>query len=114
MDRHLKQRARDLRRNATEAETLLWSKLRNRQIFQAKFRRQVPIPPYIADFVCFDIKLIVEIDGGHHSFQSDAPRTAFLEAQGFSVIRFWNHDVLGNIEGVLRVIAAHLPPHPAR
>ena len=110
----MKNRVRDLRRNATDAEALLWSKLRNRQLGGAKFRRQVIIAPYIADFICFDARLIVEVDGGQHSTEADSPRTAFLETQGFKVIRFWNHEVLGNIDGVLATIAMHLPPHPAR
>lgn len=107
-------RARRLRANATDAEALLWSRLRNRQIGSAKFRRQMPIGPYVADFTCLDLRLIVEVDGGQHGGDADAERTAFLEAQDFKVIRFWNHDVLGNIDGVLEAIAAHLPPHPAR
>jgi len=109
-----KQRARSLRRNATDAEALLWSRLRNRQLCGAKFRRQVAIDRFIADFLCFEAKLIVEVDGGQHGAEADATRTAFLEAQGFKVIRFWNHEVLGNLNGVLETIAAHLPPHPAR
>ena len=109
-----KQRARSLRRNATDAEALLWSRLRNRQLYGAKFRRQVPLDRFIADFLCFDARLIVEVDGGQHSIETDAARTAFLEAAGFRVIRFWNHEVLGNLNGVLETIAAHLPPHPAR
>ena len=100
----MKNRARDLRRNATDAEALLWSKLRNRQLCSAKFRRQVVIAPYIADFICFDARLIIEVDGGQHSEETDASRTAFLETQGFKVIRFWNHEVLTNIEGVLETI----------
>ena len=109
-----KQRARSLRRNATDAEALLWSRLRNRQLNGVKFRRQVPIGPYIADFLSAEARLIVELDGGQHSVETDATRTTFLETAGLRVIRFWNHDVLGNIEGVLETIAAHLPPHPAR
>lgn len=109
-----KQQARRLRRDATDAETLLWARLRNRQLYGAKFRRQVPIGRFIADFLCFEARLIVEADGGHHSVEADAERTAFLEAQGFTVIRFWNHEVLGNIDGVLETIARHLPPHPPR
>ncbi len=113
-ERHLTANARRLRRDATNAEALLWSRLRNRQLNGAKFRRQVPIGAYIADFLCAGARLIVELDGGQHSVETDAARTAFLEKAGFRVIRFWNHDVLGNIDGVLETIAARLPPHPAR
>ena len=88
--------------------------MRNRQLCGAKFRRQVPIGPYIADFLSAEARLIVEVDGGQHGAEADAERTVFLEAQGFKVIRFWNHEVLGNLNGVLETIAAHLPPHPAR
>ncbi len=94
--------ARALRREATDAEWELWSILRNRQLAGSKFRRQQPIGPYIVDFVCFAEKLVVEVDGGQHATaaERDAARTAWLESQGFRVLRFWNHDVLQNIEGV--------------
>ena len=88
--------------------------MRNRQLCGAKFRRQVAIDRFIADLLCFEAKLIVEVDGGQHSIETDAARTAFLETAGLRVIRFWNHEVLGNLNGVLETIAAHLPPHPAR
>ena len=115
-EHHLTERARGLRRDATDAETLLWRRLRNRQLGGAKFRRQVPITPYIADFLCAETRLIIELDGGQHEVEADRARTIFLEAQGFRLIRFWNHDVLGNIEGVIETIAEALdkPPHPAR
>jgi len=98
-------RARRLRRASTEAEKLLWRKLRARQLGGAKFRRQAPIGPYIVDFVSFEHKLVVEIDGGQHNApagqQHDINRTAWLETQGFRVLRFWNNQVLANLEGVL-------------
>lgn len=72
---------------------------------KARFRRQFPIGPYVVDFAALRSKLIVELDGGQHSSTADAARTAWLEAQGFTMLRFWNHDVLQNPEGVLRVIA---------
>ncbi len=102
-------RARSLRRNATEAERLLWRKLRE-NLPNAKFRRQSPIGPYFADFLSHRHKLIVEVDGGQHADQAnqDARRTAFLEAQTYAVIRFWNHDVLQNPDGVLHTIAARV------
>ena len=100
----------------TDAERKLWSALRNRQLDDAKFRRQQPIGPFIADFVCQEHRLIVEADGGQHSTSaSDDRRTAFLESKGYRVLRFWNHDILGNIEGVASMIRASLsPPHPAQ
>jgi primosomal protein N' (replication factor Y) len=96
------ERARDLRQNATEAERKLWQLLRSRHLAAAKFRRQHPIGPFIADFACPDAKLIVEADGGQHA-ESDADerRTAWLQTHGWRVCRFWNNDILGNPEGVL-------------
>jgi very-short-patch-repair endonuclease len=79
----------------------------------------VPLGPYVADFVCFDARLIVEVDGGQHAEQvrTDAKRTAWLESQGYRVLRFWNNEVLGNTEGVISAIRsalnAHPPPHPS-
>jgi very-short-patch-repair endonuclease len=98
--------ARVLRRDRTEAEARLWRYLRNRQIEGAKFRFQAPVGPYVADFLCVEAKLIVELDGGQHGVQveKDAARTKALEAAGYSVIRFWNNDVLVNTEGVLETI----------
>jgi len=103
-------RARDLRRDQTPVEARLWSRLRNRQLDGFKFRRQLPIEGYIADFVCIDAKLVVELDGGQHAEQAeyDARRTAALEAAGFDVLRFWNTDAFENIEGVLEMIRRRL------
>ena len=102
--------ARALRANQTEAESRLWQRLRDRQLAGAKFRRQAPVGPYIADFICLAAKLIVEIDGGQHAdnAEADAARTAWLEDQGFRVLRFWNNDVLDNTDGVLEEILAAL------
>jgi very-short-patch-repair endonuclease len=102
--------ARSLRRNQTDAEQLLWYKLRGRQAYNFKFRRQFPIVPYIADFCCEEAKLIIELDGGQHAetVPDDAKRTAFFERRGYKVVRFWNNDVLTNIDGVLEVIAQTL------
>jgi 16S rRNA processing protein RimM len=97
--------ARRLRVDLTEAEKLLWSRLRSKQIHNLKFRRQHPIPPYIADFFCDEKKLIIEIDGGQHSPESDKKRTNFLAQKGFRILRFWNHEVTENIEGVLEKIS---------
>jgi very-short-patch-repair endonuclease len=103
-------RARELRSNPTDAEKHLWSKLRLRQIDGHRFRRQVPIGRDIVDFVCFDRRLIIEVDGGQHDSRiaQDDARTAWLEREGFTVLRFWNNEVLGNIEGVYDAIVAHL------
>jgi very-short-patch-repair endonuclease len=106
-------RARRLRRDSTDAERLLWRKLR--EVFPtAKFRRQSPVGPYVADFLSFRHGLIIEVDGGQHATRQDRAerRTAFLEAEGHRVLRFWNNDVLQNSDGVLQVIAMALGPHP--
>ena len=98
--------ARELRVNQTDAETRLWLLLRGRRLADAKFRRQTPIGPYIVDFLCFEARLIVELDGGQHAVNlaADDERTAWLEGQGFRVLRFWNNDVLDNTEGVVERI----------
>ena len=101
-----KAHARALRPNPTEAERALWKHLRLRQLEGQKFRRQQPLGRYIVDFVCFEKKLIVEVDGGQHSelVVSDSTRTAWLEAQGFRVLRFWNHQVLADVQAVKEAI----------
>jgi len=96
--------ARRLRREATDAERRLWFHLRNRQLGGFKFRRQETIGPFIADFACVACKLVVEADGGQHGTERDAQRTACLEALGWSVLRFWNNDILQNSDGVLTTI----------
>src|SRR3972149_4083951 len=105
-----KTNARELRKNPTEAERKLWKYLRLRQLGGYKFRRQQPLGSYIVDFVCFEKKLIVELDGGQHSIQInyDAKRTEWLETHGFRVLRFWNNDVLEEIEIVKELIAKEL------
>ncbi len=107
--------ARELRRNQTSAEALMWGLLRDRRL-GFKFRRQHPLPPYIADFCCVEQKLIVELDGSQHTedaaMQSDEARTQFLQARGYQVLRFWNNDVLQRTENVLTAIYAALHPHP--
>jgi very-short-patch-repair endonuclease len=99
--------ARALRHRSTDAEKRLWERLRVRRLDGLKFKRQVPIGKHIADFVCFDARLIVEIDGGHHAEQtlSDAERTRSLEESGFLVLRFWNSDVMARIEQVVAAIS---------
>ena len=112
------QRARRLRRNPTDAERKLWSLLRRRQLAGHRFRKQVPLGPYIVDFACLAKKLVVEVDGGQHSTRvaRDRTRSDWLEARGYRVLRFWNNDVLTNPDGVLQTIQLALssgtPPHP--
>ena len=106
----LRSNARALRGNSTEAERLLWSELRHHRLAGTGFRRQVPIQNYIADFVCHAAKLVIELDGGQHfsveGERTDAKRSAVIEAEGFRVLRFSNHDVMTNRTGVLETIAA--------
>ena len=95
--------ARELRANMTDAERRLWFLLRNRQLDGHKFRRQHPIGAFVADFVCIERRLIIELDGGQHAGSTyDARRTAWLEDHGWQIVRFWNNDVLAG--GVLAVI----------
>ena len=105
-----RRRARQLRKTMTEAEQRLWRCLRARQIEGFRFRRQVPIHGYIADFLCPQAMLVVEVDGGQHALQSsyDAQRTAVLEGYGYRVLRYWNHDVLQNPEAVAADLHRHL------
>lgn len=101
--------ARRLRTNQTDAETVLWNRIRNRQIAGNKFVRQEPILDYICDFVCRERLLIVEVDGGQHNESAtDAVRDRRLIEEGYKVLRFWNNDVLGNLDGVLITIHAEL------
>lgn len=90
----------------TDAERRLWAWLRRKQIDGYRFRRQVPLGPFIADFVCFDARLIIEVDGGQHAdiVAQDARRSAWLERQDFRVLRFWNNEVLTDAEGVIALI----------
>jgi very-short-patch-repair endonuclease len=103
-------RARSLRRNSTDAEKELWLRLRGSRLERWKFRRQVGMGRYIVDFFCLKSKLIIEVDGGQHDWEraKDEVRTRYLESLGFRVIRFWNNDVLGNIDGVLEQILIEL------
>jgi very-short-patch-repair endonuclease len=103
-----------LRRNATDVEAALWRELRGRRLQGFKFKRQWTLGPYIVDFCCLERRLVVELDGGQHNEARDAFRTAWLQGSGFRVIRFWNHDVLANLDGVLQTIVMALKddPHP--
>ena len=104
--------ARGLRKRQTNAERALWSKLRNKQIEGVKFRRQQAIGPYIVNFVSLERKLIIEIDGGQHNERKvrgkDQEREEWLKEKGYQTLRFWNNDVLTNIEGVLERIKENL------
>ena len=94
----------------TDAERALWLLIRCKQLGGHRFRKQVPIGKYIVDFLCLDARLVIELDGGQHSEtqSADAARDAWLHSQGFRVLRFWNHDVTQNQEGVLTTILAAL------
>lgn len=122
-DPALMQRRRELRRNQTDAEKVFWAKVRNRQIYGIRFFRQYSIGPYILDFYCPAVKLAVEFDGGQHNQWSnreyDAARSEYLRAQGIDVIRFWNHEVLLDMQSVLsklelKVTPPSLPLHKGR
>ena len=112
-------RAQQLRNNATKAERLLWRHLSRRQLEGFKFSRQMPIGPFICDFLCRERLLVVEFVGGQHAeCARDASRTTYIEGQGYRVIRFWNNEVTENLEGVIQAIALALrsdpPPTPSR
>ncbi len=118
----MKSLTKALRKNQTDAEKRLWSHLRNRQQSGCKFRRQHEIGHYIVDFVCLEKKLIIELDGGQHANQTryDSQRSAFLELLGYTVIRFWDNEVLTQTQNVLEAIHKTLidnpspPPSPSR
>ena len=98
------ERARKLRRNMTDAERKLWERLRGGRLNGMKFRRQHPLPPYIADFYCETMRLVVELDGSQHNEDVDQIRTRFLEQRELIVLRFWDNEVLQQIDAVLEVI----------
>ena len=99
-------RSRDLCRNATNAERLLWRQLKVKQVRGVQFRRQHPIEPYIVDFCAIRQRLVIELDGGQHNENAaaDETRTKFLESRGYRVLRFWNHEVFLQLEAVMQVI----------
>lgn len=106
--------AKNLRKNMTDAERKLWMRLRNRGLRGFKFVRQQPVGPFIADFACRQANLIIELDGGQHAENhADAHRTKALAEHGYEVLRFWNNDVLNNLDGVLQSIASHLEQAPS-
>ena len=111
-------KARHLRHRATDAEKKLWELLRSRRLTACKFRRQVSLGRFIVDLVCFEKRLVLELDGGHHQAQAayDEQRTTWLESQGFRVLRFWNHQVLTEpaaVQEAILLAVGHHPPHPA-
>jgi very-short-patch-repair endonuclease len=108
--------ARQLRARMTDAERKLWFALKDRRFSAFKFRRQVPTGPYIADFVCFESRLIIEVDGGQHAESvRDVERDDWLVKNEFRVLRFWNNDLLQNLESVLTTLSEQLDrtPHPS-
>jgi very-short-patch-repair endonuclease len=106
------ERARALRKEPTPAEIRLWSRLRRNQLNDTAFRRQHAIGPYIADFCALKARLVVEVDGSQHleAAEYDARRTEYLQSRGYRVLRFWNSDVMNDLDAVLREIAAALAP----
>ena len=120
MENAFTQAVKELRQRQTRAEKLLWLRLKNKHLMGVKFRRQEPIGSYIVDFVSFENKLIIELDGNFHNKEenkiNDVQRTLWLESQGFRVIRFWNREVLCSFEKVVSKISSALKqnthPHP--
>ena len=110
----LRTRARELRNNPTDAERVLWGQLRFWQLDGYKFRRQQPLGRYIVDFVCLEKRVIVELDGGQHAQQAslDAQRDRWLRDEGFTILRFWNHDVLKDVGAVKELIYKTLQSTP--
>jgi very-short-patch-repair endonuclease len=112
INRFRRERAEQLRSNATEPEQCLWRALKNIPVYGSHFRRQVPIGPYVANFACLKARLIIELDGGHHSQDDvaikDEHRTRWLESEGYRVVRFWNAELTENMNGVLDTIYATL------
>jgi very-short-patch-repair endonuclease len=116
IDPETRKRAKSLRRNMTDAELRLWCGLREILPRGIRLRRQAPIGPYVVDFACLSHRLVIEVDGGQHGTgpiaASDLRRTEWLESQGYQVLRFWNSDILGNLDGVLQTIQAAIEGSP--
>ena len=106
---NLTEAARELRMRMTDAERVLWQRLKAKQLDRFKFRRQEQIGRFIVDFVCFEKRIVIEADGGQHAVErlKDEERTQWLNSQGYTVLRFWNNDILTNIEGVWRQSVWH-------
>lgn len=113
-DKNLKQARRQLRRKTTEAEGILWSKIRNRQLGNYKFRRQYSVGIFIVDFYCPEAELVIEVDGGHHTelkqADYDKTRTKYFNFLGINVVRYWNNDILENIDGVVDDLLEKIKP----
>ncbi len=111
----MKSLARKLRQQPTDAEHALWKYLRAHRMAGYKFRRQVVIEPYIVDFLCLKVRLIVEVDGGQHleQIEEDLERSLFLESMDYKVMRFWNNEILGDIDAVLGQIHSYLIEAPS-
>ena len=116
----MKGKARVLRKNQTDAESLLWYHLRDRHLSGHKFRRQHPMGVFIADFVCIERRIVVEVDGGQHALQGeeDKRRSAYLKSKGYRVVRFWDNEVLKDtqavLEAILKMIESDTPsPRPS-
>jgi len=116
ISRFRRARAKQLRSNATEPEQALWRALKRIPVYGTHFRRQVPIGPYVADFACLKARLLIELDGDHHAQDDivvkDEARTRWLEKEGYRVVRFWNAELTGNLNGVLDTIYAALYGSP--
>ena len=106
--RRISAHASRLRRDMTDVERKLWYAVRDRRLDGFKFRRQATIGPFVVDFLCAEMRLIVELDGGQPGEEADAGRTAFLQERGYRVLRFWNSDVVESFDGVLAIIVAAL------
>jgi very-short-patch-repair endonuclease len=117
MAKELARLAKSLRQRSTDVERLLWSHIRAGRFEGMKFRRQHPIGQYIVDFVCLERKMVIELDGGQHAFSDQAPRDierdTWLEKEGYTVVRFWDNEVLINTSGVLEVIRRRLYRTPS-
>ncbi|MDY6908613.1 MAG: DUF559 domain-containing protein [Thermodesulfobacteriota bacterium] len=112
MSKNITPTAKTLRKRLTDAERILWTYLRAKQLEGLKFRRQAPIGKYIAAFVCHDKRIVIEVDGGQHSLNKDRERDNWFKEQGYKVLRFWNSEVLTNIAGLLEVIRGDCLSHP--
>ncbi len=109
------EQAKYLRKNMTDAEKVFWLKVRAKRLSGYKFKRQAPVGKYVVDFICHSAKLVVEIDGGQHNeCASDKVRGEYLENLGFKVVRYWNNEVLGNIDGVLEALSSILSQRERR
>lgn len=112
----VRNKSRGLRKNSTEAEKKLWSKLRNKQLNGFRFHRQYGIGLYIVDFYCSQLRLVIEVDGGQHAedknYDYDEKRTQYLRTYNIQVLRYWNNEVLQNIDGVIQDILRHVPRNP--